>query len=73
MSELLRLEARIEALESTIAFQDQSIEELTQALSDHWKQLEALRREFTNLGVQVREVEAHPALAGGREPPPPHY
>ena len=67
------LNARIEVLETTVAFQEQTIEELSQALADHYKQLEALRRELTHLGAQLRDVEAHPALATGSEPPPPHY
>ena len=66
------LNARIEKLETTIAFQDQSIEELSSALAEHYRQIEALKRELHNLGAAVRDVEAHPALAT-KEPPPPHY
>lgn len=66
------LHARIEKLETTIAFQDQTIEELSLALAEHYKQIEALKRELNNLGSALRDVEAHPALAG-KEPPPPHY
>lgn len=72
MSSEPELADRIEKLETTIAFQDQAIEELTAALSDHYKQIEALKRELNNLGAALRDVEAHPALAG-KEPPPPHY
>jgi len=72
MSTETDLAARIEKLETTVAFQDQTIEELSSALTDHYKQIEALRRELQNLGAALRDVEAHPALAG-REPPPPHY
>jgi SlyX protein len=64
------LHARIEKLETTIAFQDQTIEELSLALAEHYKQIEALKRELNNLGSALRDVEAHPALAG-KEPPPP--
>jgi SlyX protein len=64
---------RIEKLETTIAFQDQAIEELNQALAEHFKEIEALKRELHNLGSQLREVESHPALAPAAEPPPPHY
>jgi SlyX protein len=67
------LEARIDALETTVAFQDRTIEELNQALADQYRQVEQLRRELANLGAQLREVESHPALTPGREPPPPHY
>jgi SlyX protein len=66
------LSARIEKLETTIAFQDQTIEELSSALTEHYKQIEALKRELHNLGAALRDVEAHPALAV-KESPPPHY
>jgi SlyX protein len=66
------LSARIEKLETIIAFQDQAIEELSTALTEHYKQIEALKRELHNLGAALRDVEAHPALAV-KEPPPPHY
>jgi SlyX protein len=72
MSTEADLAARIEKLETTIAFQDQTIEELSSALTDHYKQIEALKRELHNLGAALRDVEAHPALAV-KEPPPPHY
>lgn len=67
------LGTRIEALETTVAFQDQAIEELNQALATHFREIEALKRELHNLGSQLRDVESHPALAPPREPPPPHY
>ncbi len=64
--------SRIEKLETTAAFQDQTIEDLSSALAEHYKQIEALKRELHNLGAALRDVEAHPALTG-KEPPPPHY
>ena len=66
------LAARLERLETTVAFQDQTIEDLNTALAEHYKQIEVLKRELQNLGVALRDVEAHPALAV-KEPPPPHY
>ena len=66
------LSTRIEKLVTIIAFQDQAIEELSTALTEHYKQIEALKRELHNLGAALRDVEAHPALAV-KEPPPPHY
>jgi SlyX protein len=67
------LEARIEALETTLAFQDRTIEDLNSALADQYRQIELLKRELANLGAQLRGFEQHPALTPGREPPPPHY
>lgn len=67
------IEARLERLETTIAYQDETIEELNKAVTDLWQQLEALRRDMSKLTEQLREVEGHPALAAQDEPPPPHY
>jgi len=64
---------RIESLESTVAFQERAIEDLSQALAEQYKQIEVLKREMKTLGTQLRNVEAHPALSTGPEPPPPHY
>ena len=64
---------RIEKLETTVAFQDQTIEDLNVALAAQFKEIEALKRELHNLGSQLRDVESHPALAPAVEPPPPHY
>lgn len=72
MSTDSNLSTRIEKLETIVAFQDQAIEELSTALTEHYKQIEALKRELHNLGAALRDVEAHPALAV-KEPPPPHY
>ena len=38
------LEARIDALEMRVAYQDQTIEELNQTVIAQWKQIDALRR-----------------------------
>lgn len=70
---VIDLVSRIETLETTIAFQDQSIEELNQALAEHFKEIEVLKRDLHNLGSQLRDVESHPALTPGIEPAPPHY
>ena len=73
MSDSPELTERFVTLETRIAFQDQAIEELNAALAEHFKELEALKRDLHNLGSQLRDVESHPALSPGVEPPPPHY
>jgi SlyX protein len=66
-------EKRLDALEATVAYQDQTIEELREALAEHYREIEVLKRELASLTAQLRQVEAHPALSDGPEPPPPHY
>ncbi len=73
MSEIDDLAARIDKLETLVAFQDETIEDLNKTVTDQWKTLEALKSELHGLGAQVRDVEGHPALSASPEPAPPHY
>lgn len=73
MTESQTLNARLDKLETLVAFQEQTIEDLNQTVTDLWKEMEQLKHEFGRLGSQLRDVEAHPALAIAPEPPPPHY
>jgi SlyX protein len=73
MNEIEELAARIEKLETLVAFQDQTIEDLNQTVTKQWKSIEALKTELGGLGAQMRDVEAHPALSLSPEAPPPHY
>ena len=66
------LVARLDALEVRIAYQDETIEELNAALAAQWQEVEKLRREVTQLEVELREADRGP-LDGAAEPPPPHY
>ncbi|WP_370676476.1 SlyX family protein [Pleomorphomonas sp. PLEO] len=66
-------EARIDALEEKIAFQDQVIEDLNAAVTDQWREIDTLKRLVTNLLDEVKEMELAARAPAGREPPPPHY
>ncbi|WP_440982919.1 SlyX family protein [Shinella sumterensis] len=62
---------RIEALETRIAYQDQTIEELNQSITEQWKVIDLLTKKLATLEEQVRSGSyiADPAS----EKPPPHY
>ncbi|QQR41058.1 SlyX family protein [Devosia rhizoryzae] len=62
---------RIEALEARIAYQDQTIEELNQSITEQWKIIDLLTKKLSTLEEQVRSGSyiADPAS----EKPPPHY
>ncbi|NGP19330.1 SlyX family protein [Devosia aurantiaca] len=62
---------RIEALETRIAYQDQTIEELNQSITEQWKIIDLLTKKLATLEEQVRSGSyiADPAS----EKPPPHY
>lgn len=66
-------EARIDALEEKIAYQDQVIDDLNIAVTDQWKEIDTLRRLVTSLLDEVKEMELAARATPGREPPPPHY
>jgi SlyX protein len=65
------LEARIDHLETRIAFQDQTIEDVSKMLTAQWQEIDKLKRELAKLGDQLKEAQA--ALPTAPEPPPPHY
>lgn len=67
------LEARIEALEVRVAYQDQVIDDLNQAVIDQWKKIDALKRQLNELLDRVQEVEDNSGGPRAPEPPPPHY
>ncbi|MEQ1771316.1 MAG: SlyX family protein [Devosia sp.] len=67
------LAARIEKLETMLAYQDQAIEDLNKTITEQWSEIAALKRLCGDLGTRLREIADNPALAEGPEPPPPHY
>ena len=66
------VDARIEALEVRIAYQDQVIEDLNQTVIAQWKQIESLRRQFAEVLDRVQDVEDNAGSPAAPEPPPPH-
>ncbi len=65
------LSERMNALESRLMYQDETIEQLNQTITAQWKQIDALTRQVATLGQRLQEAEANaPAPANER---PPHY
>lgn len=64
---------RLEKLETTIAYQEQSIEDLNKTVLEQATEIAQLKRLIGNIGERVREIADNPALAEPPEPPPPHY
>lgn len=65
--------SRLEKLETTVAYQEQSIEDLNKTVLAQAAEIAQLKRLVGNLGERLREIADNPALAEGPEPPPPHY
>ncbi|HVY52171.1 MAG TPA: SlyX family protein [Devosia sp.] len=64
---------RLEKLETTLAYQEQAIEDLSRTVTAQWTEIAELKRLIANLGARLREISDNPALAEPPEPPPPHY
>ena len=71
MSDPKTLNERIDALETRLTFQDETIETLNQAITAQWQQIDALTRQLANLSERLQEAEAH--APGATDEPPPHY
>jgi len=65
--------ARVEALETRIAHQERAIEDLNTAVTEQWKQIEALVKQLTRFGDRLQQVEDNTPSSPADEPPPPHY
>jgi SlyX protein len=63
--------ARIEALETRIAYQDRTIEELNASVTGQWKQIDGLTRQLEQMAERLQRFESTSSSA--EEPPPPHY
>jgi SlyX protein len=73
MTEIERLNTRIDALEMRLAHQDQTADDLNEALTAQWKVIDDLTRQVARLEAQLQEVRDSAGGADGPEPPPPHY
>jgi SlyX protein len=62
---------RLDALETRIAHQDQTIAELNEVITAQWRKIDLLSRQVANLLDVVQNMGAAPS--GAPEPPPPHY
>jgi SlyX protein len=71
MSDAKTLGERIDALESRLMFQDETIETLNKTITEQWLKIDALTRRVAELSERLQEAEA-PA-PGSTDEPPPHY
>lgn len=70
MQELL---ARIAELETKVAFQEMTIEELNQALVDQQFALDKLQIQVRHLAEKFKGISASNVASRAEETPPPHY
>jgi SlyX protein len=66
------LSERIDAMESRLMYQDETIEQLNQTISAQWKQIDALTRRVAALSERLQQAEANSSAPPANERPP-HY
>lgn len=67
------MENKIVELQSKLAFQDETINELNEVITDQQNQLDQLREEIRLLGLRIASVAESSSVSEEKEPPPPHY
>ncbi|MDI4235958.1 SlyX family protein [Bradyrhizobium sp. 31Argb] len=70
-TDMKTLAERIDALETRIAYQDDTIETLNETITAQWKQIDALTRQVAELREQLQEAESNTAAPINERPP--HY
>ena len=71
-SALRQSEARVDDLQTRVAFQEQSIQELSDALSLQQRDLDQLMRQWRDVKERYESLQAQLEEAPGDEKPP-HY
>ncbi len=67
------LAARVVELESRVAFQDQTMQELNETIIHQQREIDRLTRELETLRERLRGLAPSPVVSPDEETPPPHY
>lgn len=68
-----QMQADIELLQTKVAFQEHTIETLSQALADQQKQLDHLRFQMKHVVDRLKHMQVSNIATESEEVPPPHY
>jgi SlyX protein len=71
MTDVKTLSDRLDALESRLMFQDDTIETLNKTITEQWLKIDGLTRQLASLSQRLQEAEARAPSAAHE--PPPHY
>ena len=67
------LEQRVTEIETRLAFQETTLQELNAALTDQQQQLGQMQGLLKKITEQLAEMMKHNQPNTATEPPPPHY
>ena len=62
--------SRLDALETQVAHQENTIAELNDAITAQWRKIDALERQVAKLLAEIQFIGTQRDTT---EPPPPHY
>ena len=71
MSDQKTLGDRVDALETRLMFQDETIETLNKTITEQWLKIDALTRQLATLSERLQQAETPLPDAGNARPP--HY
>jgi len=69
----MELESRITELETRLAFQESTLQQLSELLADKQQQMEAMQTTLDELQLRFREMMAATPGATESDETPPHY
>jgi len=67
------METRIAELESRVAFQEHTLNELNDVIVDQSARIDQLTRSIEQMKSQMRSLASNDVVSESAEPPPPHY
>jgi SlyX protein len=70
MNDVKILSDRVDALETRLTFQDETVETLNKAITVQWLKIDALTRQVAALSERLEQAGADAPAA---DEPPPHY
>lgn len=73
MNDIVVLQDRLDRMETAMAHQEQTVDDLNRMIVEQWKLIEDLTRRVRALGEQIEDYAASAAAGRPADPPPPHY
>ena len=74
MSDLIKMARRIDDLESHLAHQENTIQDLSDITAKQWETIDTLKRKVDTLKERLLNLEeGNRSAAGPGDPPPPHF
>jgi len=67
------MQERIAELESQLAFQEHTIQELNDVIIELRNEIEGLRREMDRFKDRLEDISSATVMPQSQEEPPPHY